>query len=93
MAWEIQREGYIPFISGLFGLVCRAKIANRIEHFFLFVADQAIIILSPLLHKKTTGKRHSYRMSRFVKDEHGKCGNQVIEQAVLWIPEIRIALT
>jgi hypothetical protein len=75
----------------LFGLVSRAEITDGIEHLFFLVPDQAIIIPAPLLNGKTAGERHPYRVSRLIKDKHGECSNQVIEEAVLRIPEIRVA--
>jgi hypothetical protein len=78
------------FISGIFGLAGRAEIADRIVHILFLVADQAIIVPPTLFNRKTTRERHTYGMSRFIKDEHSKRGYQVIEQAVLRIPEVRV---
>ena len=75
----------------LFCLVSRAEIADGIENLFFLVTDKTIVIPSPLLNEKTTGKRHTHRVSRFIEDKHGESNYQVIEESVLRIPEIRVA--
>jgi hypothetical protein len=83
----------IHILVVLFCLVSRAEIADGIENLFFLVPDKTIIIPAPPLNEKTTGKRHTHRVSRFIKDKHGECGYQVVEEAVFRIPEVRVAFT
>jgi hypothetical protein len=79
------------FLAVLFSLVSRAEIADGIEDLFFLVPDETIIIPAPLLNEKTTGKGHTHRMTRLIENKHGECCYQVIEEAVLRIPEVRVA--
>ncbi len=56
-----------------------------------FFPDQAVIIPATLFDRKSAWKRHTNRMSWFIKDKHRERSNQVIEDPVLRITEIRVA--
>src|SRR5665647_1794891 len=88
-----RKSKILPSLSTYFSLVSGAEIANGIEHLFFLVPYEAIIIPAPLFNRKTTGERHPHRVSRLVKYKHSECGYQVIEEAVLWVPEIRVTFT
>jgi hypothetical protein len=92
--WVFLLNGDKPkrsvFLLVLFCLVRRTEIADGIENLFFLVPDETIIIPAPPLNEKTTGKGHTHGVSRFIEDKHSESSYQVIEEAVLRIPEVRV---
>ena len=66
-----------------------AKVAEATRHLFLLVPDRAVVFPVLLLDPETPGEGHSFRVSGQAEDEHGECPDEIIEEGVGRVRQVR----